>query len=147
MRLRRSIQTIIGMIRGIIEFLFHDCAKHIYRTMKYLILGFESILCLIVIFSLVTGASTRQPYSYYETLRWVVSISSLILMLVSIAKRNFGILAFFILTAFLFNPVHKVYLKKNTWHLIDYTIAIVFTLLFLYNIYESKFWSKLKAER
>ena len=75
---------------------------------------------------LITGiADLHVGIAYYQILRWVVCICSVIL-----AYQNFnsGSKLFILYTfiAILFNPVAPIYLGKSLWKITDIITAIAF---------------------
>lgn len=66
------------------------------------------------------------PYGYYILLRWVVSISAVIIANGFYKSGLKGWMLVFGAVAFLFNPIVPIYLSKETWVLIDFVSAILF---------------------
>ena len=88
------------------------------------------LLAIIIIF----GAFWDHPYSYYQTMRWIVAISSAYYsyLYFNSNKTFFGWV--FVATAILFNPISPIYLQKHTWQIWDLIVGIVFLVsLFLSN--------------
>lgn len=76
-----------------------------------------------VVVVLVIGATTKQEYSYYTFLRWLVMTTSVYFAYKSFGKKQIGLLIYFVALIILFNPIQKVWFHKETWHLIDYLVA------------------------
>ncbi len=66
------------------------------------------------------------PYDYYIVLRWVVSVSAIIIANGFNKSGLKGWMLVFGAVAFLFNPIVPIYLNKETWVLIDFVSAILF---------------------
>lgn len=66
------------------------------------------------------------PYGYYILLRWVVSISAIILAYNYYNSKLTAWTLVFGGIAFLFNPIFPIYLDKQTWVIIDLIVAIIF---------------------
>ena len=102
----------------------------------------DSIIKTGAIIALIIGASSRQQYSYYDFLRWLISSVSVYCLVGSFAKKQNGLIIFFVAIAILFNPFKKVSFQKETWHLIDYTVAGLFVVTILIDWIQIK---KIKA--
>ena len=101
--------------------------------MKSFKFSLNNIIKLIVIISLVVAASTKQQYSYYTYIRWLVMTTSIYFAYSSFDKKQNGLLIYFIAIAVLFNPFQKFWFQKEIWHLIDYMVAIVTTVTIFYD--------------
>jgi len=85
----------------------------------------DTLLKLGVIVVLIISATTKQQYSYYTFVRWVVLASSVYFVYKSYERKQMGLVIYFAITAILFNPFKPFWFQKETWHLIDYIIAII----------------------
>jgi hypothetical protein len=88
-------------------------------------------LCIAV--ALIIAAATKQQYSYYNFLRWLVMIFFVYFGYKSYGQKQFGLLIYFGIVAIMFNPFQKFWFQKQTWHLIDYLIAGITTLTIIYD--------------
>ena len=70
-------------------------------------------------------ATTRQQYSYYTFVRWVVLTTSVYFAYQSFNKQQKGLAIYFCVIALLFNPFKPVWFQKETWHLIDYIVSAI----------------------
>jgi len=86
---------------------------------------FITLLKTGIIIGLLAAAATKQQYSYYTFIRWLVTIGFVYLAYYSYSRKQIGLLIFFAATAILFNPFKPFILQKKTWHLIDYIIAAI----------------------
>src|ERR1700682_1603545 len=77
-----------------------------------IILAFFLFLCLL-----------KMPYSYYEIMRWVVVIGCTILAVSAFSEKRFLLAFIFVGIVILFQPIHKFYIHKETWHTIDIIIG------------------------
>ncbi len=102
------------------------------KTSKFS-LAIDTIIKLSVIVSLILAVNTKQHYSYYNFLRWLVMISFIYLCYKSYNQKQFGLIIYFGMVAILFNPFYKFWFQKNTWHLIDYLIAGITVLTIIYD--------------
>jgi hypothetical protein len=85
----------------------------------------DILLKLGVITVLIIGAVTKQQYSYYSFLRWVVMATSIYFIYKSYTRNNIGMLIFFSIIAILFNPFKPFHFQRETWHLIDYIVCAI----------------------
>ena len=99
---------------------------------------------VITIVLLIIAASSKQEYSYYNLLRWCLSGTSIYFTYTSISKKEIGFTIYFLIIAILFNPFKKVWFQKDTWHFIDYSVALISALLILYELYQLQ---KIKNEK
>jgi hypothetical protein len=84
---------------------------------------FDTLLKLGVIAALIVAATTKQQYSYYTFVRWVVFTSSIYFIYKSYDKNQIGIVIYFSILAILFNPFKPFWFQKETWQLIDYIVS------------------------
>jgi hypothetical protein len=86
-------------------------------------------ICLLASFFLLLAIIPDWNYNYYIFLRWGVSIVSLFVAWGFYkSKLDFWAIIFGII-AVIFNPIFPVYLKRDTWTLIDLITAILFILV------------------
>jgi hypothetical protein len=99
-----------------------------------------------VIAALVIAAATKQQYSYYIFIRWLVFSTSLYFIYKSYTKRHFGIVIYFSTILILFNPFKPFWFQKETWHLIDYLVAAIsaVTIYFDWLIYKTQIQAQKK---
>ena len=97
------------------------------------ILSIDTAIKLSIAVSLIVAAATKQQYSYYNFIRWVVMISFVYFGYKSYTQKQFGLLIYFGIVAIMFNPFQKFWFQKQTWHLIDYLIAAITTLTIIYD--------------
>lgn len=83
----------------------------------------DSFAKLGVIAALIIAATTKQEYSYYTFLRWLVMTTSIYFVYKTFDKKQIGLVIFFVATAILFNPFQKFWFQKDSWHLIDFIVA------------------------
>lgn len=69
------------------------------------------------------------PYSYYQLLRIVVTITAVLNAINTDAKENYLLKFCFVIVAVVFNPVFPIHLNKEVWMLVDFFTAI-FLLVF-----------------
>ncbi len=91
----------------------------------------DPLLKLGVIATLIIAATTKQQYSYYTFVRWVVIASSLYFIYKSYDRKQIGLVIYFSVVAILFNPFKPFWFQKETWHLIDYIVSAI-TLMSIY---------------
>lgn len=85
----------------------------------------DILLKLGVIAVLIVAATTKQQYSYYTFVRWVVLASSIYFAYKSYDNKHIGLVIYFSTVAILFNPFYPFWFQKATWHLIDYIVATI----------------------
>jgi len=86
-------------------------------------------LCIISgILLLLAIPSGWWPYGYYILLRWVTSISALIVANGFYNSKLMGWTLVFGSTALLFNPFFPIHLNKSSWVAIDLITATLFFL-------------------
>ena len=93
------------------------------------------VLKLCIAAALVVGAATKQQYSYYSFLRWLLMISSVYFAYKYYDKKSPGLMIYFLGIAVVFNSFHKITFQKETWHLIDYAVAVLTTLTAVYDLF------------
>jgi len=86
---------------------------------------------LIVIIALIIAATTKQQYSYFTFLRWLVMLTFIYFTYKSYQQQQIGLLIFYLGVAIIFNPFQKFWFQKETWHVIDWIVAI-FNLLLIF---------------
>ena len=96
-------------------------------------LAIDTLIKLFVISALILAVSTKQQFSYYNFLRWLIIISFIYFCYKSYNKKLFGLIIYFGMVAILFNPFYKFWFQKNTWHLIDYSVAGITSLTIFYD--------------
>ena len=91
-------------------------------------LALNVLIKISVAVLLVVAASTRQQYSFYSFLRWAVMIPSAYFAYRYYSQKQIGLLVVFVAIALLFNPFHKFWFQKETWHLVDYLVAAIIAI-------------------
>jgi hypothetical protein len=104
------------------------------------------VLISIVNFFMLIIAIGYLPYTYYEILRWVVFVSSIILIIYCVVKvktKSAILLAvnLYALLLLTFNPISSIHLDKGLWQIIDFFSAVLFILTGM-AIYDSHTYSK-----
>ena|SRR3989344_8932510 len=80
-----------------------------------------------------------QPYSYYQFLRWVTTITSFYLAYYAHTNKNVTWTWIFIVVGIFFNPIVPFYLEKETWRFFNVTVAaIYFISLFKFKLNHEK---------
>jgi hypothetical protein len=89
---------------------------------------------IVVSIMLFYALSESLPYSYYQILRWVVSVSSGFLALNAFKedKKVWGWI--FIVSLILFNPIASIHFQRETWEILN----VVFGVIYLYSIKKIK---------
>ncbi len=91
----------------------------------------KNFLIIVAVLLLITAfANLHAGYSYYQILRWMVTICAGLFCFNCYNKNTTLFIVFFII-AILFNPVVPIYLDKDVWRIIDIITAIIF---FIYAI-------------
>jgi hypothetical protein len=85
----------------------------------------DTLLKLGVIATLVIAATTKQQFSYYNFIRWVLLASSLYFAYKAFDRKQIGLVIYFSIVALLFNPFKPFWFQKETWHLIDWSVSII----------------------
>ncbi len=93
----------------------------------------DTIIKFGIIVVLIIAAATRQQYSYYIFVRWVVFGTSIYYAYTNYDNKQTGLVIYFSCVAILFNPFKSFGIQKATWHLIDYLVAIITVVLLIYN--------------
>jgi hypothetical protein len=99
------------------------------RNMNKLI---DILLKIGTITVLIIAATTKQQYSYYTFVRWVVLASSLYFIYRSYDRKLFGLVIYFSIIAILFNPFFPFWFQKEIWHLIDWIVSAI-TFITIYS--------------
>lgn len=69
------------------------------------------------------------PYGYYILLRFVVCFALSWAALIAYKKNDTTLLWVFFILAILFNPFEKIYLPKDIWIVVDFSVGILLLLL------------------
>ncbi len=77
---------------------------------------------------LLLWALADNPYSYYQFLRWAITIIGAYTAYLAYNKKQNIWIWIFVIIAILFNPLAPFYLSKDTWQLFDFIAAIIFLL-------------------
>lgn len=85
-------------------------------------------LCIASGVLLLLAIPSGWPYDFYILLRWVISISSIIVAYGFYKSKLTAWTFIFGAVAFLFNPIMPIYLNKSSWILIDFVSAGLFFL-------------------
>lgn len=87
-----------------------------------------TIPTIISIIMLFAGIPKFFPYGYYTLLRFVVCGTGAYIAFYSFEEESKIIGSISILVALLFNPIILVHLDKDTWVVIDFIVAIFFSI-------------------
>ncbi len=99
---------------------------------------FSLIIEIGIIMAVIIAAATKQQYSYYLFVRWLVTFSSIYLAYFYSSKKQVGFVIFLLGCALLFNPFKLFILQKETWHLIDYIIAAILFIAIIQQLIQYK---------
>jgi len=91
----------------------------------------DILLKLGTIAVLIIAATTKQQFSFYSFVRWTVFATSLYFAYKSFDRKQIGVVIYFSIVGILFNPFKPFWFQKETWHLIDWTVAAI-TLVTIY---------------
>ena len=74
---------------------------------------------------ILVGALWNHPYSYFQILRWIISIVGAYSAYLSFnSKRGFwGWI--FVVIAIVFNPIAPIFFQKQTWAVLDIIASIL----------------------
>ena len=97
-------------------------------------LSIDIAIASCVVVALIVAATSTQQYSYYILLRWLVMTTCVYFSYKSYKINQIGLLIFYCAVAIMFNPFKKIRLQKETWHLINYAVAIILTLIIIYEV-------------
>jgi len=86
-----------------------------------------------VIIAILVGALTKQQYSYYNFLRWLIFTTSIYFIYKSALNNLKGLVIYFVVLGILFNPFDKFWFQKETWHLIDYVTAFILAITIIFD--------------
>ncbi len=97
----------------------------------------ETIMKIFVLitslFLIITAvADLHVGYGYYQLLRWLTTICS-ILCALNFKDKSTTFFVLFCIIAVLFNPIAPIYLDKDIWKTIDLITGVVFTVPILTN--------------
>ena len=91
-----------------------------------------SVIARTLSVGLLIIAIFKLPYGYYTFLRWIVFISSGYSAYISfLNQKNIWVIILGIL-AIIFNPIIPIYLKKETWIIIDIFSVFILALSTIY---------------
>ena len=92
----------------------------------------KSLVAFGIVIVLVIGAAIPHQYSYYIIMRWFIMTTFTYFVFTSCKNKKTGLLIFYSASALLFNPFKKNWLQKETWHSIDYLVAVIITIIIVY---------------
>ena len=92
----------------------------------------KSLITFGIVIALIVGAAIPHPYSYYIVMRWLIMTAFIYLLFTSFKNKRTGLLIFYSLSALAFNPFTKNWLQKETWYSIDYLVAVIITIIIVY---------------
>lgn len=100
----------------------------------------DTVIKIGVVAILIVAATTKQQYSYYSFVRWVVLTTSIYFAYKTFSTKLIGLTVFFSILAILFNPFRQFSFQKETWHLIDYIVSavILVTIYFDWTQYKNR---------
>ena len=81
---------------------------------------------IVIIGLLAFSFYPENPYAYFTLLRILVSAMSLYLAFFYYSKSYRSLVWLFGVTAFIFNPIFKIYLTREIWLVIDFFSIILF---------------------
>lgn len=86
------------------------------------------ISCILL---LIASAFFDHKYTFYNFVRWFISVSFTYLSFEGIERREYKVLIFFIPVSVLFNPFFTFSFQREVWQLIDILVSIVLVIIFL----------------
>lgn len=92
----------------------------------------KSFFALVIVIALIIGAAIPQQYSYYILMRWFIMAAFTYFGFTSLKSKKTGLLIFHSAMAIIFNPFKRNWLQKETWHSIDYSVAVIITIIIIY---------------
>jgi hypothetical protein len=81
-------------------------------------------LIKIVLAVLLLLCLFRMPYGYYQLFRYIAVVGFAILAYYEYERKNVPLVIIFVGLALLFQPLAKVVLDRNTWHIVDVVVAV-----------------------
>ena len=49
-------------------------------------------------------------------------------------KKHIGLVIYFVMVAILFNPLKKVWLGREMWHIVDYVVALITAITIIFDL-------------
>ena len=83
------------------------------------------VLCATSTYMLFNATSEGRSHAYYQILRWLVCLSSIVVSLNAHRWGHRWIPWLFGAVAILFNPVAPIHLPRESWRVIDMVTALV----------------------
>jgi len=102
--------------------------------------NFKIIIKLIIVF-LLFGCLYKMPYGYYQFVRIVTFLGFIGIAYIEYESKRKITIILALLIAILFNPIAKIYFKKDTWQTIDEAIAgvlVIWIIIDLLQLYIAK---------
>jgi hypothetical protein len=72
------------------------------------------------------AAFGQHPYGYYTLLRWVVTASAVLIMVIAWQSTSQWAIWPFLVIAILFNPLAPIYMSRESWRPIDILGGLAF---------------------
>lgn len=101
----------------------------------------KNIALIISIIFLCIALADGLTYGFFTFLRWVVFLSSVYVVYLSVKTKQEVWIFVFGLLAILFNPIAIIHLSRNTWQVLD----VLTGLFFLVSIFTLKFPKSIKS--
>ena len=93
------------------------------------------IIAIVMLF----GALAKNPYSYYQILRWVICGLTGYSAYLAYETKNNAWMWIFGIIAVLFNPIAPIHFDRKTWSVIDMLVAaIIFISIFKMKVFVKK---------
>lgn len=92
----------------------------------------DFFLKIAIAIILIYAATANHQIGYYTFVRWSVTAVSIYFVTKYFKEKQNGLVILFSISAILFNPLRPCWFQKETWHLIDWILAIsiLSTILF-----------------
>jgi hypothetical protein len=92
--------------------------------MKVKVINIISIVSIV----LLVIAFAQNPYSYYITLRWLITILTLVTLVIAFQEEYTLILYLNAAIPIIYNPIFPIHLTRGIWEVINIITIIILIL-------------------
>ena len=83
---------------------------------------------------LIITALFNHQYTFYTFVRWTITVSFFCLVVNTLKNKQFERSVFFISMAILFNPIFKIWFKREVWQIIDIIVSLILIGMLIINM-------------
>lgn len=93
------------------------------------------IIIKLIIAALLFGCLAKMPYGYFQFVRIAAFIGFIVLAYMEYEAKRIVLIILYGAAAILFNPLKKIYFKRDAWNDIDIAVGIALVVCILIELY------------